>query len=102
MRSHRLIHESAECNVWEITWPPGTGLDWHHHGASEAHIFISSGTLTEWLRYSEEPYDQKVGTWWSVPNWQEHKVMNEGTEDVVSIHVYRPPLISDYPDQEIG
>lgn len=103
VRSHRLLHESEECNVWEITWPPGSGLDWHDHGSSDAHIFMSSGTLIEYMEISAVERSQPAGSWWLVPRRVQHKIVNESVGSAVSIHVYRPPLNTVYSeDLEIG
>lgn len=113
MRRHVLIHESEKCNVWMIEWPPGTGLDWHHHGGSYARITVIEGILTNWFKPTEwepEKGEHRInsceylstGTF-SVPRNTEHKVMNKERDTAVSIHVYTPPLLMEYPDElEIG
>lgn len=87
-----------------IEWPPGTGLDWHHHGASYARITVVEGVLTNQFRPTEwEPNKPateylQTGTI-SVPRNTEHKIVNKDDRTAVSIHIYTPPLVMDYPEE---
>lgn len=108
MRRHVLVHESESCNVWLIEWPPGTGLDWHDHGNSHARITVIEGILTNYFRPTEWEPDKSGSEYlrmgnFSVPRGVEHKVVNREDDTAVSIHVYSPPLIVEYPETlEIG
>lgn len=108
MRRHVLLHESENCNVWMIEWPPGTGLDWHDHGSSYAQVYVIEGILTNFFRPTtlepDKPGHEYLRTGnFTVQRHAEHKVLNRENDTAVSIHVYTPPLKMDYPDElEIG
>lgn len=111
MRFHKLVHESENCNTWLIEWPVGTGLDWHHHGDSDAHITVLEGQLTEWVASKDvkEPSDLIAssdhweGSQWHMYHWYQHKIVNNGDVTAVSLHTYRPPLKVLYDEAlEIG
>lgn len=109
VRHHHLVHESDECNVWRIEWPIGTGLDWHHHGDSDAQIIMLEGELVHWVvnkdvlnpsvfanEFHRDPIP--AGCQKFVYNFYQHKVVNEGAVTAVSLHVYRPPLREIYDE----
>lgn len=98
-RTHKLISETDEFNIWMITWPPGTGIDWHDHGNSTASVTILKGELVEYRKY-----DLNGSTFWYADSFlvleeTTHKVVNESTTKVaISLHTYWPPLTINYPE----
>lgn len=107
VRIFELIHTSDKCDVWKIEWPPGTGLDWHDHGKSDAQVYVVEGVLDEWIksRYStgEVRSSFEAGMSFRRKRRTKHKVVNNGPVAAVSIHIYRPPLAVEYPEAlEIG
>lgn len=104
MRLHRLIHESETCNVFLIEWPPGTGLDWHDHGKSHATIQILEGSLSEIVKYDDEPLfepwenSHRAGAWMHRSPGETHKIWNSADRTAVSLHTYRPPLTVVYDE----
>lgn len=99
MRRHVLIHESENCNVWMIEWPPGTGLDWHDHGGSHAQITVIEGILTNTTKsYGPELSGEYMrGGHFHVFGKTKHKIVNRQKDIALSIHVYTPPLRVVYP-----
>ena len=102
-----MIHESETCNVFLIEWPAGTGLDWHDHGNSLAHIQILEGRLWELGRSKDDSIDSGGWTfmrspldpWMIGPNFR-HRLYNPSTDTALSLHTYFPPLKVEY-DQDI-
>lgn len=98
MRHYELIFENETCNVWKITWPSGTGLDWHDHGMAHAEIHLLEGVLAEETDVS--PLRVHLGPKrWAVPAGISHKIVNVGMHTAISLHVYTPPLTVEYPDE---
>lgn len=97
-----LVHEDGEKNTYVITWPAGSGLEMHGHGASAVSILVTDGELfeqtdtpdadgeTDTLMYPGMLYHRAVGV--------RHRVVNVGYEGAVSIHTYMPPLALEYDE----
>ena len=107
MRTHSLVYEGPEFNVWLIEWPPGTGLDWHDHDGSDATIDVLEGILSEQMRAA--PHGPTWERFWlpgkrySMAASLSHKVLNETPLRAVTLHTYSPPLNVEYPEAlEIG
>jgi quercetin dioxygenase-like cupin family protein len=80
-----------------IAWPPGCGLRMHDHDGSLAAIYVTKGSLRE--RYLD---DGRILTRWlqagmttELPSTHVHEVINLDVDEVVSVHVYSPPLGDD-------
>lgn len=94
-RRWALVLESDAYEAWVIAWPAGTGLELHDHGGSAAAVHVVTGRLRE--RYVDA--DGGLAVRWlsagetvSLAGDHQHEVINLTTEDVVSVHVYSPPL----------
>lgn len=110
MRTHRLIGRTDEYEIYEITWPPGTGLDWHTHGASRAMVVVIEGELSEWIRTAPMPVEMHArgsqavklvhqsGTSFFREPYTAHKVVNNGRTPAKSVHTYCPPLSLKYSE----
>ena len=90
---HAIREDDYEAVV--IAWPPGTGLGMHDHGGSLAAIHVLNGRLRE--RYLDD--DELVQVRWllagetiDLPGTHVHEVINFDDVEVVSVHVYSPPL----------
>lgn len=102
IRTWMLVHEDGEKNTYVITWPPGSGLKQHGHGASAVSILVSDGELYEETDTPDEDgetdnylmpgllYTRAVGV--------RHSVRNLSSEGAVSIHTYSPPLTLEYDE----
>ena len=85
----------ADYEAVVIAWPPGTGLGMHDHGGSLAAIHVLNGRLRE--RYLDD--DELMQVRWllagetiDLPGTHVHEVINFDDVEVVSVHVYSPPL----------
>lgn len=89
-----LVAGDEHYEAWVIAWPAGTGLAMHDHDGSRAAVVVVSGTLRE--RYTTE--NDKLIRWWSpgdlhvLPHDHVHEVINLGSEEAISVHVYSPPI----------
>lgn len=93
-RTHELLYRDDTNESWLITWPPGTGLDWHDHGASEAQIRVLHGELVEQI--GNETFTHKSGATANRAAHTSHMVVNTSREVAVSLHTYTPPLTVEY------
>jgi quercetin dioxygenase-like cupin family protein len=90
----RVIHtDRYEAIV--IAWPAGSGLGMHDHNGSVAAVHVVNGRLRE--RYVDT--DGRVNIRWlaagdtiELAGTHVHEVINLDHEEVVSVHVYSPPL----------
>jgi predicted metal-dependent enzyme (double-stranded beta helix superfamily) len=93
---HRLA-ETADYEVWLLTWLPGQGTDLHDHGGSAGAFQVLSGSLTEdtvtpgtpariTARELGEGAGRRFGT------RHIHRITNRSARPAISIHVYGPAL----------
>jgi hypothetical protein len=96
-RSSRLI-ATAFYDVWLMTWPDGSGLEPHDHGAVRSVLQVVDGELIE------TQSDRVVGVEAAVRTLQRgsvtiaeptvvHSLHNRSGADVTTLHVYSPPLV---------
>lgn len=102
LRSHILVHEDSTCNTWMITWPPGTGLDWHGHANSAVSILVVDGELYEETDTPDADGNTDTyllpGMLYARPVGLRHKIVNMSGNGAVSIHTYMPPLTLEYDE----
>jgi len=94
-RRWALALESDIYEAWVIAWPAGSGLEMHDHEGSTAAMYVVRGSLRE--RYVDA--DGVVSVRWlhegdvvEMHRDHRHEVINLGLDEVVSVHVYSPPL----------
>jgi quercetin dioxygenase-like cupin family protein len=82
-------------SAWVIAWPAGSGLGLHDHDGSTAAVHVVAGALRE--RFV---LDDKLAVRWLdrgdtvlLPGDHRHEVVNVGTTEAISVHVYSPPLV---------
>ena len=100
-RCRRRLGGSRDYEAWAIGWPPGGSIDLHDHGASAGAVLVVSGELTE-TRLFRRPTGRlgaatttlTAGCSVSFPGHFVHDVVNEGSTDAISVHVYSPRLRS--------
>lgn len=68
---------------------PGGGSPPHHHTYNHAFYFLSG---TGGVRIGEQSRHVKAGTFVKVPAYVQHSVTNDGTEDLVFLVIYDPPI----------
>jgi predicted metal-dependent enzyme (double-stranded beta helix superfamily) len=89
------LHDSANVDVWLLSWLPGHATDLHDHGASAAAFTVLQGRLDEarLARSQRQLVRARVAgtTSWVAPHVL-HDVRAAGTGAAVSIHAYSPPL----------
>ena len=96
---HRIaVHDDYE--AWLLTWLPGQGTDLHDHGGSAGAFTVVRGVLTEHtaistggpahLRHSQFA----AGGGHRFGRHYIHRISNDGDRPAVSVHVYRPALVT--------
>lgn len=68
---------------------PGGGSEPHQHTYNHAFYFIGG---TSSVQISDQKWDTKPGTVITIPADKEHSLANTGTEDLIFIVVYDPPI----------
>lgn len=99
---HRLA-QTADFEVWLLTWLPGQGTDLHDHGSSAGAFQVVQGTLVEDTvvarhalpyrrapRMSSRELSEGAGLRFGAPHI--HRITNRSTRPAVSVHVYGPAL----------
>jgi len=71
---------------------PGGGSPPHEHTYNHAFYFLS-GTGT--VLISDQTWQVKPGTFVKVPAYNRHSLTNTGTEDLIFLVIYDPPLVAD-------
>jgi quercetin dioxygenase-like cupin family protein len=88
-RFSALVERTDDHEVWLMSWLPGQSTDLHDHGSATGAFTVVSGVLTETVMragvtHDLHPSQSRV----FAPNYV-HRVVNNGVDPAVSIHVYR-------------
>jgi predicted metal-dependent enzyme (double-stranded beta helix superfamily) len=93
---HRLA-ETADHEVWVLTWLPGQGTEIHDHGGSAGAFQVISGSLTEDTVAPGSPprivaRELGEGAGRRFGPRHIHRITNRSGRPAVSVHVYGPAL----------
>ena len=100
-RYYTRLASEPDFEAWLLTWLPGQGTEWHDHGGSAGAFVTLAGTLTEWHatvapgrlpRPQPAPRELPAGSLRPFGTKHVHRVINQGPEPAVSLHVYGPAL----------
>ncbi|MBS4751710.1 cysteine dioxygenase family protein [Nocardioides sp. zg-ZUI104] len=88
----RLLTTEAY-ELWLISWPPGSGTDWHDHGSAAGAFTVLAGSLVEHtfdggLRL----FDVHAGDGKAFSAGHAHDVRNPAQAPALSLHAYSPRL----------
>lgn len=103
--SRHLVFKSDNVEILVVCWQPGQGSPIHDHGPSDGLMIILEGEITN-TSYLQD--GQKVTTVWPpgfvghTPVGARHEVKNTSKENVVSLHVYAPPLKRELQGADMG
>lgn len=103
--ARHLVFKSDRVEILLVCWRPGQGTPIHDHGESDGLMFILEGEITNTTYQAD---GRKVSTVWRkgdmghTPVGARHEVKNTSNEDVVSLHIYAPPLDIDRQKQDLG
>ena len=95
--------EDHDFEAWLLGWPAGEGIQLHDHGSSFGALLVVEGTLLEtyvqasdWVRPGGRLRHRRLpeGALVSFGPDHIHDVVNAGTRQALSIHVYAPRLRS--------
>ncbi len=103
--ARQLVFRSDHVEILVVCWAPGQGSPVHGHGPSDGLMLILEGEMTNTAYCAN---GQKVTTVWRpgdighTPVASQHEVKNTTTENVVSLHIYAPPLERQLQGADIG
>lgn len=103
--ARHLVFKSDHVEILVVCWRPGQGSPIHGHDNSDGLMIILEGEITN---TSYEPDGRKVTTVWGpgfvghTPVGTRHEVTNRSDSDVVSLHVYAPPLKRELQGADMG
>jgi quercetin dioxygenase-like cupin family protein len=103
--ARHLVFKSANVEILVVCWRPGQGSPIHHHDTSEGLMIILDGEITN---TSYPPDGCPVTTVWRpgdvghTPVGTSHEVKNTSNLDVVSLHIYAPPLKRELQGADLG
>jgi predicted metal-dependent enzyme (double-stranded beta helix superfamily) len=103
--ARHLVLRSENVEILVVCWRPGQGSPVHGHGPSDGLMVILEGEITN-TTYS--PNGQKITTVWGegavghTPVGAQHEVRNTSNKDVVSLHIYAPPLERKLQGADLG
>lgn len=103
--ARHLVFRSGNVEILVVCWRPGQGSPVHGHGPSDGLMIILEGEITNTSYF---PDGRKVTTVWSAgdvghtPIGAQHEVKNTSDKDVVSLHVYAPPLDRELQGADMG
>lgn len=103
--ARHLVFKSSHVEILVVCWRPGQGSPIHDHGVADGLMIILEGEITNTSYFQD---GRKVTTVWRpgdvghTPVGASHEVKNTTQEDVVSLHVYAPPLIRELQGADMG
>lgn len=103
--ARHLVFKSGHVEILVVCWRPGQGSPIHDHDNSDGLMIILEGEITNTSYFSD---GRKVTTVWQAgdvghtPLGVKHEVKNTSTEDVVSLHIYAPPLKRELQGADMG
>lgn len=103
--ARHLVLKSSHVEVLVVCWRPGQGSPIHDHGPSDGLMIILEGEITN---TSYHPDGRKVTSVWCpgtvghTPVGVSHEVVNRSESDVVSLHIYAPPLKRELQGADLG
>lgn len=103
--ARHLVFKSDNVEILVVCWKPGQGSPIHDHGSSDGLMIILEGEITN---TSYDSNGQKVTTVWTpgdvghTPVGVRHEVVNRSDKEVVSLHVYAPPLKRELQGADMG
>jgi quercetin dioxygenase-like cupin family protein len=103
--ARHLVFKSDNVEILVVCWRPGQGSPIHHHDKADGLMIILDGEITN---TSYHPDGRKITTVWRpgdvghTPVGVSHEVKNTSTQDVVSLHVYAPPLKRELQGADLG
>jgi mannose-6-phosphate isomerase-like protein (cupin superfamily) len=93
--ARHLVLKTATVEIIVVCWLPGHCSPVHGHGTSDAVMVILEGEMA----YSNYYPDGRVvsGKWnpgdiGHVPVGVQHRIANHGTTELVTLHIYSPPI----------
>jgi rhodanese-related sulfurtransferase/mannose-6-phosphate isomerase-like protein (cupin superfamily) len=90
-RWYERLYQSADYDIWAISWMPGQSTGFHDHGESSGAFMVATGVLEE-HRPGAEPLAILSGDSRAFDSDYAHDVRNASVAPAVSIHAYSPPL----------
>jgi predicted metal-dependent enzyme (double-stranded beta helix superfamily) len=94
----RRLHESADVDIWLLTWLRGHHTDLHDHGGSAGAFAVVQGSLTEMRVIADRRSTMHrlvlAGNAVAVAPTTVHDVFNASDTPAISLHAYSPPLSS--------
>lgn len=103
--ARHLVFKSDNVEIIVVCWRPGQGSPVHGHGKSDGLMIILEGEITNTTYH---PGGSKVTTVWRpgdvghTPVGAQHEVKNLSDKNVVSLHVYAPPLERELQGADMG
>lgn len=103
--ARQLVFKSDNVEILLVCWRPGQGSPVHGHGPSDGLMIILEGEITN-TTYTRD--GRKITTVWKAgdightPVGDQHEVKNTSDSNVVSLHVYAPPLERDLQGADMG
>jgi predicted metal-dependent enzyme (double-stranded beta helix superfamily) len=103
--ARHLVFKSDHVEILVVCWRPGQGSPIHGHGNADGLMIILEGEITNTSYF---PDGRKVSSIWGpgfvghTPLGVEHEVVNRSDNDVVSLHVYAPPLKRELQGADMG
>ena len=96
-RGFECVLRTDAYEVWVLSWPPGTAIELHDHGASEGAFRVVAGELEEHEVAADGTTTTRrhaAGSGSVFGVGVLHAVANPGPAPATSVHVYSPPLTS--------
>jgi cysteine dioxygenase len=93
-----LVLDLPHAQVLILCWRPGQGSKVHDHGSSNCGLVVLAGQATETVYSSVSgmplAIDERTASSMTVvPGSFVHKVENLHHEDLITLHIYSPPLV---------
>ncbi len=103
--TRHLVLRTNNVEIIVVCWRPGQGSPIHGHGPSDAIEVILEGTLSYTNYYPDGRTVSGIlqaGDISHTPVGVKHQIANNANEELVTLHIYSPPLNPEFQGFDLG
>lgn len=103
--SRNLVFKTENLEIILMGWLPGQGTELHNHGSSDAITFVLNGEMACTTHYPDGSKVRSVlkkGEVELVPVGVSHEVKNNSNKNLLTLHIYSPPLSEEEVSATLG
>ncbi|MCE2928337.1 MAG: FAD/NAD(P)-binding protein [Candidatus Caenarcaniphilales bacterium] len=103
--ARHLVFKTNNTEIILMCWLPGQGTEIHDHGKSDATTFVLEGEMdctTYYANGTKEISTLGQGDIEHIPVGVKHEAHNKSSKNLVTLHIYSPPLSAEEEFKSLG